>query len=192
MQQIWLMSLNLSKLFILPPTSCCLFFLFHTRAATKTPAQMKKAFVSTFTPSPFVNSALFLVKKIYMLLFPPPKIFYVETVLSWRPSSSLLLLSPCTNTADRSWRSCHDTVACRLTNPSQSGVLQALRGTVCLFCPRFRSVLICVFNGLCNWVKIDLCSSLHVVSVSTFLHSSFVNLLWLNWRLFYKQIRYIF
>ncbi|KAI4826696.1 hypothetical protein KUCAC02_030130, partial [Chaenocephalus aceratus] len=37
----------------------------------------------------------------------------------------LLPPSRCTNTADRRWRRCHDTVACRPTNPSQSASQQA-------------------------------------------------------------------
>lgn len=57
---------------------------------------------------------------------------FLKRLSSCEDPAPPLLPPPCTNTADRKWRCCYDTVACLSTNPSQSSNQQAVNGIVCV------------------------------------------------------------
>lgn len=139
-QLIWLVSLSLCVSLALH-TAVSSLFLFVTRAHThtETPAQKKKwlfqlssvpPLFSRCSPLPCqedLHAPLFFFSSSFMSRLsrvdPPPPLL----------SPPLPPPGPCTNTADRRWRRCHDTVACRPTNPSQSVSQQAPSGLVCVF-----------------------------------------------------------
>lgn len=111
---------------IQPPHSVSFLTPLYTCAHTKTPAQKKKWLfqLSPVPPLFSLSSPLPCREDLHALFF---WLFYAETVLLCRPPPPS---SHCTNTADRRWTRCHDTVACRPTNPSQSASQQA--PSVCL------------------------------------------------------------
>lgn len=94
----------------------------------------EKVIVSTFTLPHHHQSPLPCREDLHALFSPPGLLCRdcppVQILL---PSSSLPPPCPCTNTADRRWRRCYDTVACRPTNPSQSLSQKAPSGLVCIF-----------------------------------------------------------
>lgn len=109
--------------------------LFHL-AHTKNTCTKEKVIVSAFTRAPS-----------FLPLWPPPflsrrfRCFFFLVLLCRTPCFPVdpcpLPSSHCTNTADRRWTRCHDTVACRPTNPPQSARQQAW---VCVFDTQFWSV----------------------------------------------------
>lgn len=94
-----------------------LFSLSFTLVHTQKHLHKRKSNCFNFHPCPlfFPSPALFLVEKIYMLFFPGS---FMQTLSSSADPPPPLPPSHCTNTADRRWTRCHDTVACRPTNPS--------------------------------------------------------------------------
>lgn len=162
------MPLSLSVSFTLHTAR--LFSLLHS-CTHKNTCTKEKVIVSTFTRAPsflsflslqpsslsrrFTCSFLALLCRDYPPLYNPPS-------LSLPPGR-------CTNTADRRWRRCHDTVACRPTNPSQSASQQAPSGHVCVFETVFSfGVCISIFYGLSICVCVGLSCSLNVVSLHSF------------------------
>lgn len=136
MQHVCLRPLNLSMLFILPPTSPCfsffvsISFLFHARAANrKTPAQKKKSLFQ-LSPYSFLSarpSSLSRKFTCFFFFLLPLKPFMWRLSLLWRPSSSTPSLLPA-QTQLTGGGGAAMTVACRPTNPSWSRVLPAQSG----------------------------------------------------------------
>lgn len=149
-KQIW------TQLICLMPLSLTVSFTLHTafflslsftHVHTQKHLHNRKSDCFNFLPCPTLfslPSPLPCQEDLHALFF---WLFYAETVLLCRPPPPP---RPCTNTADRRWRRCHDTVACRPTNPSQSASQPAPSGPVCVFETVLSfGVCVCVFYGLC-------------------------------------------
>lgn len=115
------------------PLSLSVSFTLHTARLsfthTKNTCTKEKVIVSTFTRAP---SFLLLQPSSLSRRF---TCSFFSGSFMLRLSSSVDCLPPSrhwTNTADRRWRRCHDRVACRPTNPSQSASQQAPSGLVSL------------------------------------------------------------
>lgn len=103
--------------------------------------------VSTFTraPSFLLLQPSSLSRRFTCSFFPGSFMLRLSSSVDCLPPSHLY-----TNTADRRWRRCHDRVACRPTNPSQSASQQApnrlVRVSLTL---SYCSVWMCAFYRLC-------------------------------------------